>query len=69
MRAGHDAMEKLIESIVEFRERMLPEYALRFKHLALKQKPDAPFIACSDSRVVPDLLASTYQVIFSRCGP
>ena len=53
-------MEKLIKGIVEFRERMLPQYAQRFKDLALKQIPDSLFITCSDSRVVPDLLASTH---------
>jgi carbonic anhydrase len=53
-------MEKLIRGIVEFRERMLSEYAQHFKDLALKQAPDALFITCSDSRVVPDLLASTH---------
>ena len=53
-------MEKLIKGIVDFRERMLPQYAQRFKDLALKQIPDTFFITCSDSRVVPDLLASTH---------
>ena len=53
-------MEKLIKGIVDFRERMLPQYAERFKDLALKQIPDTFFITCSDSRVVPDLLASTH---------
>jgi carbonic anhydrase len=53
-------MDKLIEGIVEFRERMLPQYAQRFEDLALGQMPDALFITCSDSRVVPDLLASTH---------
>ena len=46
--------------IVDFRERMLPQYAKRFRDLALTQSPDALFITCSDSRVVPDLLASTH---------
>lgn len=45
--------------IVDFRERMLPQYAQRFKELALAPEPDALFITCADSRVVPDLLAST----------
>jgi carbonic anhydrase len=53
-------MKKLIAGIVDFRERMLPQYAERFKELALAQKPDALFITCADSRVVPDLLASTH---------
>ena len=46
--------------IVDFRERLLPQYAERFRDLALSQSPDALFITCSDSRVVPDLLASTH---------
>ena len=53
-------MRELIRGIVEFRERMLPQYAERFRDLALTQSPDALFITCSDSRVVPDLLASTH---------
>ena len=52
-------MRKLIMGIVDFRERMLPHYKRRFEALALIQAPDALFVTCSDSRVVPDLLAST----------
>ncbi|HWC88852.1 MAG TPA: carbonic anhydrase [Pirellulales bacterium] len=52
-------MRKLITGIVEFRERLLPQYAEQFKTLSRGQSPDALFITCSDSRVVPDLLAST----------
>jgi carbonic anhydrase len=52
-------MRKLIKGIVDFRERLLPEYAERFRELARGQAPDALFVTCSDSRVVPDLLAST----------
>lgn len=53
-------MRKLIAGIVDFRERMLQQYAQRFQELALTQTPDALFITCSDSRVGPDLLASTH---------
>ena len=52
-------MRKLIMGIVDFRERMLPQYAEKFRNLALTQTPDALFITCSDSRVVPNLFAST----------
>ncbi|MEP7274550.1 MAG: carbonic anhydrase [Acidobacteriota bacterium] len=52
-------MRKLINGIVEFRRTLLPQYAERFRELAEGQKPDAFFISCSDSRVVPELLAST----------
>lgn len=52
-------MRKLIMGIVDFRERLLPQYAEKFRGLAQGQSPDALFITCSDSRVVPDLLVST----------
>src|SRR5208283_2997639 len=58
-RAGSRPVRKLIMGIVDFRERMLPQYERRFEALALSQAPDALFVTCSDSRVVPDLLAST----------
>jgi carbonic anhydrase len=52
-------MRKLVWGIVDFRERLLPQYAERFRELASGQSPDALFVTCSDSRVVPDLLIST----------
>jgi carbonic anhydrase len=51
-------MKKLIRGIVEFRKNIRAEYKERFAHLALGQKPDTLFIACSDSRVVPNVFAS-----------
>lgn len=52
-------MKKLINGIVEFRRNILPGYREKFAQLALEQRPDVLFIACSDSRVVPNLFAST----------
>lgn len=52
-------MEKLVRGIVEFRKNARPQYRETFAKLALGQAPDALFIACSDSRVVPNLFAST----------
>ncbi len=52
-------MRKLVEGIVDFRERLLPQYAARFRELATQQSPDTLFVTCSDSRVVPNLLVST----------
>jgi carbonic anhydrase len=52
-------MHNLIAGIVEFREQHLPRLAERFRELALVQSPDTLMVTCSDSRVVPDLLAST----------
>src|SRR4051794_8723920 len=52
-------MRKLIMGIVDFQERLLPTYADKFQQLSYGQNPDVLFLTCSDSRVVPDLLAST----------
>jgi carbonic anhydrase len=51
-------MKKLIRGIVEFRKNVQSDYRERFAHLALDQTPDTLFIACSDSRVVPNTFAS-----------
>ena len=52
-------MRKLINGIVEFRRNVQNEYIEKFSRLAQGQKPDSLFIACSDSRVVPNTFAST----------
>lgn len=51
-------MKKLIRGIVQFRRHARPDYREAFARLALGQAPDALLIACSDSRVVPNLFAS-----------
>ncbi|MEI8347064.1 MAG: carbonic anhydrase [Pseudomonadota bacterium] len=52
-------MRKLITGIVEFRRNVQRGYREEFGRLATGQSPDALFIACSDSRVVPNTFAST----------
>jgi carbonic anhydrase len=52
-------VKKLIQGIVDFRKSLTEENRNLFAKLALGQRPDALFIACSDSRVVPNLFAST----------
>lgn len=52
-------MKKLIRGIAEFHRKVRPEYRETFARLALGQSPDALLVACSDSRVAPNLFAST----------
>lgn len=52
-------MKKLLRGIIDFRHRIRPDYRETFARLALGQSPDALLVACSDSRVVPNLFAST----------
>lgn len=52
-------MKKLIQGIVEFRQKVQEDYRKSFGRLAIGQSPDTLFIACSDSRVVPNTFAST----------
>ncbi|OGG99595.1 MAG: carbonic anhydrase [Candidatus Lambdaproteobacteria bacterium RIFOXYD1_FULL_56_27] len=52
-------MKKLIQGIVEFRRNVQEGYREAFGRLATGQSPDTLFIACSDSRVVPNTFAST----------
>jgi carbonic anhydrase len=52
-------VRKLIQGIVDFRKKVRPNYRETFAKLALGQSPDALLIACSDSRVAPNVFAST----------
>lgn len=52
-------MRKLLDGIVKFRRDVRPKVRGRFAKLALGQAPDAMLIACSDSRVAPNVFAST----------
>ncbi len=52
-------MRKLIKGIVEFHQKRRDSVKTTFAKLALGQKPDALFIACSDSRVAVNVFAST----------
>ena len=52
-------MRKLLRGIVEFRRDVRPGYRETFARLALGLSPDALLVACSDSRVAPNLFASS----------
>lgn len=52
-------MKKLIKGIVDFRRKSITDYRRKFSKLALRQSPDALLVACCDSRVVPNIFASS----------
>jgi carbonic anhydrase len=52
-------MEKLKKGIIQFRKDVQQKDLDHYSKLAIGQKPDALFVACSDSRVVPNIFAST----------
>ncbi len=52
-------MRKLIQGIIDFHQNRRDAVKDTFAKLALGQKPDALFIACSDSRVAVNVFAST----------
>ncbi len=52
-------MRKLLQGVFEFRALRRSAYRETFARLALGQSPDALLIACSDSRVAPNVFAST----------
>lgn len=52
-------MNKMLEGILEFREKDFAEYRTLFEGLGRKQNPHTLFIGCSDSRVVPNLITKT----------
>jgi carbonic anhydrase len=52
-------MKKLIQGILQFRQTKREGLTETFAKLALGQKPDALFIACSDSRMAVNVFAST----------
>jgi carbonic anhydrase len=49
-------MQNVIDGFLKFQKTGFPERSELFKRLATEQHPRTLFIACSDSRVVPELL-------------
>ena len=49
-------MQELIDGFLKFKRDVYPDRVQLFKRLATSQSPRTLFIACADSRVVPELL-------------
>src|SRR6185295_15168614 len=53
------SMNKIIQGIRHFQDEVFPKNKALFQNLASAQKPEALFIACSDSRISLDLITQT----------
>jgi len=49
-------MQRLIEGYARFRAKVYPQHSKLFEKLAKGQHPQALFICCSDSRVMPEMV-------------
>ncbi|WP_174247348.1 carbonic anhydrase [Acidisphaera sp. L21] len=52
-------MNRLVEGVRQFHEREFPRRQQLFAELADRQQPQTLFIACADSRIVPELITQT----------
>jgi carbonic anhydrase len=49
-------MQRLIEGYARFRAKVFPQHSKLFERLAKGQQPQALFVCCSDSRVMPEMV-------------
>ena len=54
-------MERLLQGVSKFQREVFPHHRDLFERLADGQNPEALFITCADSRIVPDMIM--------QCGP
>jgi carbonic anhydrase len=52
-------MEKILTGLKRFQDHVFPEEQALFQRLASSQSPEALFLTCSDSRIMPGLLTQT----------
>ena len=52
-------MQKLLDGMITFRQKDFEEHKNLFSQLKRRQEPHTLFIACSDSRVVPDMITKS----------
>jgi len=48
-----------MQGVIHFKEHEFPAHSETFAELKTRQRPQALFITCADSRVVPSLLTQT----------
>ena len=52
-------MQRLLDGVSRFQREIFPRRKILFERLAEQQHPEALFITCADSRVVPDLITQS----------
>jgi hypothetical protein len=60
---GRVPVEKFLEGISRFQKDVYPQHQNLFEKLALGQRPEALFITCADSRIVPCQLTQTGRAV------
>ena len=53
------ALRHIVDGFLHFRHEVFPQQEELFKKLATAQRPRAMFIACADSRIVPELITQS----------
>ncbi len=56
---GSKPMNRLLDGVRRFRQQAFPQRSELFQELAQGQDPHTLFIACADSRIVPELITQT----------
>ncbi len=56
---GPDSMSQLLDGVVQFQRDVFPDQQADFERLSQGQSPHTLFIACADSRVVPELITQS----------
>ncbi|HEX4767566.1 MAG TPA: carbonic anhydrase [Lichenihabitans sp.] len=54
-----DAVDRLFDGVKTFQQKVFPHLREEFRSLAKAQNPSILFIACADSRVVPEMITQT----------